>query len=77
MENVLPIIQHRNVPCFLDYKPLGRLYGDFFKNYLVGLERSKSFLEKNRQGHNLKMTDQTYVFLVLHAAYFVVREEGI
>ena len=45
---------------------------------LFGLEGSKQFLEKNRQVHNLKISDRLlrskslkniYIFLVLYAAY--------
>ena len=58
-----------------------------FHQELYGLEGSKKFLEKNRQVHNLKISDRLFrlrtknffknIFLVLYAAYFVVREEGM
>ena len=50
----------------------------------MGLEGSKTFLGKFRQVHNLKISDRydprvffKKIFLVLYAAYFVVREEGM
>ena len=57
---------------------------NFFQE-ILGLEGSKNFLEKNRQVHNLMISDRLLrsksffkkIFLVLYAAYFVVREEGM
>ena len=51
-------------------------YEEFFQE-LFGLERSKHFLEKFRQVHNLKISDRLLrsksffqkIFLVLYAAY--------
>ena len=57
--------------------PTRNFFQDFF-----GLEGSKRFLEKHHQVHNLKISDRLLrsksrkIFLVLYAAYFVVREEG-
>ena len=57
--------------------PTRNFFQDFF-----GLEGSKRFFEKNRQVHNLKISDRLLrsksrkIFLVLYAAYFVVRENA-
>ena len=56
----------------------------FFQE-ILGLEGSQNFLGKFRQVHNLKISDRLLrsksffkkIFLVLYAAYFVVREEGM
>ena len=58
--------------------------GKFFQE-ILGLEGSKNVLEKNRQVHNLMISDRLLrsksffkkIFHGLYAAYFVVREEGM
>ena len=74
-----------NFSCFL--RPFLRpfLTRKFFQE-ILGLEGSKNFLGKFRQVHNLHISDRLFydprvffkkIFLVLYAAYFVVREEGM
>ena len=74
---VLPARRYRfSVRPFLTRK--------FFQE-ILGLEGSQNFLGKFRQVHNLKISDRLLrsksffkkIFLVLYAAYFVMREEGM